>query len=516
MLFLCFIAGCSFPTITLPEDYRMAQSESVGLYVLPCGDIGIDQVYPNLLYLDLSAKGYNVTNINMIPDIRNVTLPWSNHSAIFDTLLKQQCMSKLRTVFIVHLHKDSAKVFTDLQESYVADGKNISYRIYTMSAIQGEYVGFDVPTKKIIFSKAVTDTSILYSRLEEFRFEEYPWMLAARQVFKAMAEIPICTIENTSIARQKYEIDLYVDKSYRNQFPDDWLKRLKLRMLYVNDIFKKQFDVEFTSFRFFKWDSEFEYSLDETLKKFHQALPEQSKVIRLAITYNSQLKMNWTDRNKLGVAELLGNDCIITAQPSFPYVVGWNAVEETLTLAHELGHIFGAVHCQDKMSIMYPEAGALSYQFDSVSAEIINHTKVNFFQSGGQERIHNYMNAISNMRKTSFKNSCEVLRPVCSILAKDYFHSIIPDSLKLKKALNTLTSDMALQLGIRGFYVYKEGQLNSAVQLFERALQYQPDYAEVHWYLNKILLKEGKKAEAEEHLKLSRKYGMPRIEDDDL
>jgi tetratricopeptide (TPR) repeat protein len=514
MLFLlCGIWGCSFPTIILPEDYHMAQSESVGLYVQPSGDRAVDQVYPNILYLNLSTKGYNITNINMLTELKNVALPWLDHATLLDTLLKLKSMPKLRTIFIVHLERDSAKVYTDVQETEVVGGKNISYRMYTMPAIKSEYVGFDVATRKIIFSCGTVDTSCLYSRQEDYRFVEYPWMTVARQVAKTMEDVPICTIDNAGTGKYKYEIDLYVDKSYRTQYPNNWLNRLKTRMLFVNDIFQKQFDIEFSTFRFFTWDSEFDYSLDQTMGRFQQELPKQTKVIRLGITYNSQLRVNWTDKNKLGLASLLGTEAIVTAQPSFPRVTGWNSVEEMLTIAHELGHIFGAVHSQDTLSIMYYSAGTLSYQFDSISTETINHTKANFFQSGGRERVRNYMQAICNVRKSPLKNKCEVLRPLCSVLAQENNHAV-SDSIQLMKSMNVLSSDTAVQLGIRGVYAYKEGRLERALQLFSRALNYQPDFSEAYWYLYKVLLREGKQKEAEEYLRLGQRYGMPRIEDE--
>lgn len=86
-------------------------------------------------------------------------------------------------------------------------------------------------------------------------------MVIAKQLSRELEDIPICSIVDNKKATNLYKVSFWVDKSYRDEFPDTWMDRLKLRTLYANDILRSQLDIELSQLEFVEWNSNFDRDL---------------------------------------------------------------------------------------------------------------------------------------------------------------------------------------------------------------------------------------------------------------
>ena len=503
-------SGCSFPEIPFFSNYEISHSESLGIYVRTCGDPSVDKVFRGAFYLELMAKGYNTIDFNHLLDNELDTLTPSHHAVEFDSLLKKQYLPLTTTIFIAQPRIDSTDIVTDVRQ---ISKTLVSYHYFRVPILYTEFVAFDVKTRKKIFSTARQDTLHLYKAGYSNPISEQLWMLAARQISTVFDGLPICQINNMQAMDYNYPVNFYVDKSYREQFPSTWKQRLQLRMLYVNDIYNKRYRIGFFINHFYEWDEAFVGSLVRSAERLQEITASQPNEFNIGITLNGALKFDWRDRNTLGLAPILGHDAVITAQPSFPGLFEWNSVEESLTLIHEIGHLFGAMHSIDTSSIMFPTSGSLSYQFDYINASILQHTKRNFFHDDGEKRTRQYLEALSEIRRTPYGNTYALLDIGCSAIARNYFHSLIPGSTSIERVIESLTKDTAFQLGLRGYFAYKMGDYLTARKCLLQAVSEEPNYSEAHWYLHKIYQVLDEKPLAEEQLRLARRYGLPRFEE---
>ena len=370
---------------------------------------------------------------------------------------------------------------------------------------------FDQTLKEPIKSYSSTDTTYIYSEDEDSRnlYSEHPWMVIAKQLSRELTDIPICSIVDSSPSANKLKISLWVDESYREVFPNTWKDRLMLRVLYANDILRQQFDIELILSEFILWDAQFERSLENSLKKLYQSTASNPNSLQIGITLDSNLKRNWTSRSNIGLAYLLSNDAVITAQPSFPSVgQSWNSIEEAITLAHEIGHILGAIHVPDQSSIMYPSSGSLSYEFDSVNQKLIESTLSNFLNEDQKERLKKYSTELVQLKDVPTPNSNPILSPIAGVAMQINSRSkfMDDDSVRAIAYLSRILPDSVTTLAVMGYLEYKNERYEKAINNFMKVLELEPDFAEVQWYLSIVLRRSGDNEQAKIYSDLAKPY----------
>jgi tetratricopeptide (TPR) repeat protein len=512
LLIINFIScSSSIPKIELQKEYGFAGKNSIITYIIPTGDTERDESYSHVLFLDLQARGYKVIDANRLLKENSDQVFGTNHRQIADSLQTKNYLPDTDVYVIAQPAWDSAFVLTYYSESSTRDWVFYSFKGMYVPTLTSQVVFFDRSIKEPIKSYSATDTTYIYSEDENkiMVYSEFPWMVIAKQLTRELLDVPICTTENSAPARHKFKINLWVDRSYREAFPTTWKERLRLRVLYANDILRNQFNIELIIAELIEWDSRFQMSLDKTLQKLYQTSVSKTKSLQIGITLDKNLKRNWLDKANIGLAYLLGNNAVITAQPSFPSVGQfWNPIEEAITIAHEVGHILGAIHIPEESSIMFPTSGSLSYEFDNVNRRLIESTKATFFIEDEKVILQNYIKELIAIKDIPSPNSNPILVPMASGLIQKYFKNYqeIDEPEEIYSSLSKIIPDSIYSLAVLGYIELKFEHYEEAKNLFIKVLELDPEFAEAHWYLGKAYKEIGDKLKADEHRELAKPY----------
>ena len=509
---LNYSACSSSPSSTkLNKDYRFSDKQTITTYIVPTGNVERDETYSWVLHLDLQARGYIVYDSNQLLKEHSDKIKIQNHRQIADSLQSKKYLPSSDVYVVVSAVWDSAFVLTFYSEDRYVYWKEYQFSGMNVPTLTSRVTFFDKAIGGPVKTFRTSDTTYILSENNDSQwfYPEYPWMVIAKQLSRELDDIPICSIIDKTPARYQFNVTFWVDQSYREAFPKTWMDRLKLRTLYANDLLRSQLDIELAQLEFVEWNASFDRTLDNNLEKLYQTTRSNSGSLQIGITFNKDLKRNWTDRKELGVAYLLSDYAAITAQPSFPSVgQDWNSIEEAITLVHEIGHILGAIHVPNKNSIMYPSAGSLSYEFDEVNKKIIGATKSNFLNEGQKNRLVPYSTELFQLKDFPENNSNPILLPIYSVVTQINGRSKIlsNDSVKTFSNLSTLLPNSEITLAVMGYIEYKKNNYEKAKIFFEQVLKINPDFAEVQYYLSVVLRKDGDNEQADMYKILAKPY----------
>lgn len=489
----------------LKQDYNFANKQEIGVYTLPSEKPELDEIYSSVLQLDFLSKGYVVKYINRLLLEYSDSISETSHKKVIDSLRLRKYLTTNDVFIISRLKWDSVFVATQLEE-----GIDRTYKGFNVLQLTTDLVMFDRQLKDPIFSYSAKDTAKLYFPRDKnyYIFTEREWMIAGRQFLKNLDQFPICSNLPNSDKTKKIKISFWADKSYRETFPKEWQERIQRIATFANDIFRTQFGVELEIYTINKWDSEFESSLNYTFQKFEQKPVSYTNVIKVGITFDENLANTITDRSYLGLARPMGTTVIITGQPTFPGMQYWNPIEEAITLVHEIGHLFGAMHVPNEKSIMNPMAGYLSFRFDDANQNIVKMMNKDFLEIDEKQRTKNYISKLIDMNKNKYENKLPILTLISGqIYTLNYHYFNGKPSIRVrKKEILNLVQDSVYARAVLGVTEYNLNHFEKSAELLSKVVELKPDFAEAHWYLSLALQKTGDLTAAEKHKNIAKPF----------
>ena len=505
---MIIMAGCNpYPDIELQDNYGIQNKNTMTVYVPSFGNEELEDTYARVMCLDLQSRGYKVINANKELEANRDHIVFTDPRQTADSLIKKSYLPVSDIIVIVKTKMDTIPFITEISEQATVYTNIVTAKGYTGKVLSSEVAFYDKSINDPIMSFSASDTSIFLIE-NGLTYTEYPWMIAARQLENKLRRIEPCRNDNSAEPTNIYKIDLWVDKSYRDAFSTTYKDRLQRRFTYVNDILRNQLGIELVISEIKEWDSQFNTSLERTLERLNAAPNKNRNTFRIGITLNKNLKRNWTNKSNLGLAYPFTTDAIITAEPSFPGLGEWNSIKEAITLAHEIGHLFGAIHVTDIKSIMYPLSGSLEYEFDDLNKKIVERTKYNFMKNDKEFHLKNYANDLTEIIKTYPKNTVPVLHAIAAVFMNLYIDNSfqLQTSENLSEFITKIIPDSVYAFSVAGLIEYKLNKLNEARKFFTRAVEMNPEFAEAQWYFADILKKLGEDIEAELHREIAKPY----------
>jgi hypothetical protein len=169
------------------------------------------------------------------------------------------------------------------------------------------------------------------------------------------------------------------DPSFRARNPN-WNEELRGRVEAASDYFEREFDIRLVTQSTAAWpEQDRVVSTADLLLKLKQEFPPQKKDegydLIVAFTAESTSRYFASGRprvDRIGDCQHgLSNYVVTTVEKVFRYTGPYADLEyETVALIHELGHVLGAEHVQDTLSIMHESFGYRA-EFDMKNRAVI-------------------------------------------------------------------------------------------------------------------------------------------------
>jgi hypothetical protein len=171
--------------------------------------------------------------------------------------------------------------------------------------------------------------------------------------------VTTCAIPQHDPALRTVRVKALADPSVRARNPR-WEEEIRGRVEAASDYFEREFAIRFVTQSVAPWPvQERIRSTPALIAKLKNDFGEKNPAYDLIVAFTAEPLSRYTAEGRARAdrvgdcREGLGNYVVTSANKIFRYTgVESNPDDDTLTLVHELGHIFGAEHVQDARSIM--------------------------------------------------------------------------------------------------------------------------------------------------------------------
>ncbi|MBU1320188.1 MAG: zinc-dependent metalloprotease [candidate division Zixibacteria bacterium] len=161
------------------------------------------------------------------------------------------------------------------------------------------------------------------------------------------------------------------DRQFKQFYGEDWTREMAKQIYMANVVLIDNLGVALNVQANMLYDVPREVeSIGDLLSHLQTAnLTIPDGIVIFFTGYNLDIagKMLFT-LDALGMAPLVGKRTVIASTPmELEDAKPWDHLYEGLTVAHEVGHMFGAAHTDDHNSIMYPIANVIVPEFDTLN-----------------------------------------------------------------------------------------------------------------------------------------------------
>ena len=185
-------------------------------------------------------------------------------------------------------------------------------------------------------------------------------------------------------------------------------------------------------------------------------------------------------------------------------------MEEAITIIHETGHIFGAMHTMENASIMFPQTGSSSYRFDSLNSAVIMRSCAGFQQDSRTIRSERGLSILKDVYSRSRTGKSLFIHSFFSLIQQDRIRSMgksgkLPSKDTLNTDLTRYTDDHALRLALEGYFHFQAKRWKDAESFFLRSEELDPLNGEIDYYLAVLYGQLEDKENMRKYLKLAEK-----------
>jgi hypothetical protein len=342
------------------------------------------------------------------------------------------------------------------------------------------------------------------TRQEQFYFEPERGVLQ-RGIGALTQTLPACLEPDTQGVQVRMPVVFYADQGFIALRGDTWEQVLRSRFTYLNTIFRSQFHLSFELAGIRPWNHTGQALVESAVKSLRGRTMGKDDTIFVGILYNPWYGLAAGTGDAAGVAAHLQNQSVIREVPAPGQAPFWDAADHVLLLAHEIGHMLGAVHVDDARSIMYPSPDQFSYLFDSVNAEIINRTKTSFLRMKAAARVRNLMPIVSSIYTAKEHRASLLIREVEELCS----HAVIDSAGTHAKIIDVeaCIGDSAVIHALAGYRAFIKRDWIVSRTHFLAASALDPRYAEPYMYLCRIERRAGRDDQAETYRQAAEQLG---------
>jgi len=509
ILYSSLLISCRIQSITkIPFQTKYHQQlKTIGIYVSPSDYHYFDDLVLNNLKLYFLSLGYEPVNVfSQIrePGLIDKIMIGGNHQKTVQYFVNKIDLKNISTdALVIATSKWNYNPFLNSSKIYQPSG-SLWFLKLSLSII-------DNRTKNVILAGKDSEGTYIFTRennlTEEDKTSEKQTgyqlpvrKLIQKNISKIFASLPPSKYEFQYKVGYHFPVIFAADQVYRKYYGRYWRTMLQRRLLFVNDIFSRQFGIEFFTKKFIAWNTSSQDSLQLLNKEIQKDIKMEKRNIIIGITHDNNLIRNWKKLNVIGISNPMLGYIVMKDIPAFHDINSWDSIDEALILVHELGHLFGAAHILNPNSVLFPSNLSMSYKFDEFNTRVINLTKNYLFKINSRKIFWNYIDGLINLYLASNDKNLFFL-PILSSLIEDY-----PEYSSIKN-LNLHVSNRSVYYGVLGYKNLHEGHLIDAKKDFVKAIKFNPGFSESYFLLGKVYQKLKENSKAEKYFDIARQKG---------
>ncbi|GEM_PF-1055272 len=444
-------------------------------------DVSLAAAVKNYLEYDFRQNRITGTNIQMVGSIPEAT---ANHFSQADSL------SNILFVSVSGYLSDDPLLLPNSKRGY--SFKRVKEQLHI--SIKAELLKYDPPTNRFTTAQKtnVTETSrprwihprtpnqtrsvdsLISSTAEPLEF------VLARTVEKLVDNLDLGnSLPLEIIGSRNLFARILVDSNFVNEHASNWTERAAWIVITASSTLAQAFNcsLEIIGVDISKVQDTLiaHSSLSLQFHHFCENYLVQGDTLIIGLTGGHGVDFfTGRDSDQIGLSEIGGTRILLKAFPVVNHDLrNWQGMFSGRSLAHEIGHLMGAIHVSDMNSIMSPMLSWTGTEnFDSFNREIIRHTLADSLDPSDPVE---YAATVGDMLSRGNHRLVD-FPPIA------YRGLVAARSKNQEKQLKTSVQSPVYLLAGEAFGHYANGNVNVAASLFREAISKEPRYAALHYY----------------------------------